>query len=277
MKHDLKINDIGVGVNLLDEADAPADGFRLDFTHRDRGNTDVNVGEGEANGFLLAASASGAGEDRLLSVPFKNAETETKNGHRGTTTSDVGEGEDRLLSVSVPVKNAETETSNLGHRRRTTTSDVGEGEDRLLSVSVPVKNAETETSNLGHRRRTTTSDVGEGEDRLLSVSVPVKNAETETSNLGHRRTTTVGEADKAGKASPPNFDEGAGPKRHRERQHQCDSMYPFEGSYVYQGGCGGNSFEVLITCENKGRKEESRNGVICNYYEETLVSVCVCV
>jgi hypothetical protein len=34
MKRDLKINDIGVGVNLLDEADAPADGFRLDFTLR---------------------------------------------------------------------------------------------------------------------------------------------------------------------------------------------------------------------------------------------------
>jgi hypothetical protein len=76
----------------------------------------VNVGEGEANGFLLAASASGAGEDRLLSVPFKNAETKSKSGHRGTT--DVGEGEDRLLPV--PVKDAETETSNLGHRRRTT-------------------------------------------------------------------------------------------------------------------------------------------------------------
>jgi hypothetical protein len=61
---------------------------------------------------------------------------------------------------------------------------------------------------------------------------------------------------------------------HRERQHQCDSMYLFGGSFVYQGGCGGNAFEVLISCENKGRKEESRNGVICNYYEETLVSLC---
>ena len=200
MKRDLKINDIGVGVNLLDEADAPADGFRLDFTHRDRGNTDVNVGEGEANGFLLAASASGAGEDRLLSVPFKNAETETKNGHRGTTTSDVGEGEDRLLSVSVPVKNAETDTSNLGHRRRTT-----------------------------------------------------------------------GEADKAGKASPSNFYEG-GLKRRRE--HQCDSMAPFEGTFVYQAGCDGNPWEVRITCNKKGRnKDRRRSGVTCSYFEENLVSL----
>jgi hypothetical protein len=202
MKRDLfKINDIGVGVNLLDEADAPADGFRLDFTHRDRGNTDVNVGEGEANGFLLAASASGAGEDRLLSVPFKNAETETESGHRGTTTSDVGEGEDRLLSVSVPVKNAETETSNLGHRRRT---------------------------------------------------------------------TTLGEADKAGKASPPNFDKG-GLKRRRE--HQCDSMAPFEGSFVYQDGCDGNPWEVKITCNKKGRNKDRRSGVTCSYFEENLVSL----
>ena len=197
MKRDLKTNDIGVGVNLLDEADAPADGFRLDFTHRDRGNTDVNVGEGEANGFLLAASASGAGEDRLLSVPFKNAETETESGHRGTTTSDVGEGEDRLLSVSVPVKNAETETSNLGHRRR----------------------------------------------------------------------TTVGEADKAGKAS--NFDEGL----KRKREHQCDSMALFEGSFVYQDGCDGNPWEVKITCNKKGRNKDRRSGVTCSYFEENLVSL----
>lgn len=203
MKRGLKINDIGVGVNLLDEADAPADGFRLDFTHRDRGNTDVNVGEGEANGLsLLAASASHAGEDRLLSVPpFKNAETETKSGHRGTTTSDVGEGVDRLLSVSVPVKNAETETSNLGHRRRT---------------------------------------------------------------------TTLGEADKAGKASPPNFDKG-GLKRRRE--HQCDSMAPFEGSFVYQDGCDGNPWEVKITCNKKGRNKDRRSGVTCSYFEENLVSL----
>jgi len=200
MKRDLKTNDIGVGVNLLDEADAPADGFRLDFTHRDRGNTDVNVGEGEANGFLLAASASGAGEDRLLSVPFKNAETETESGHRGTTTSDVGEGEDRLLSVSVPVKNAETETSNLGHRRRTTTLD---------------------------------------------------------------------EADKAGKASSPNFDKG-GLKRRRE--HQCD-MYQFEGEFVYEAGCDGNPWEVTITCNKKGRNKDRRSGVTCSYFEENLVSL----
>ncbi len=178
MKRDLTINDIGVSVNLLDEADAPADGFRLDFTHRDRGNTDVNVGEGEANGFLLAASASGAGEDRLLSVPFKNAETETESGHRGTTTSDVGEGEDRLLSVSVPVKNAETKTSNLGHR--------------------------------GLKRR---------------------------------------------------------------REHQCDSMAPFEGSFVYQDGCDGNPWEVKITCNKKGRNKDRRSGVTCSYFEENLVSL----
>ena len=199
MKRDLfKINDIGVGVNLLDEADAPADGFRLDFTHRDRGNTDVNVGEGEANGFLLAASASGAGEDRLLSVPFKNAETETDRGHRGITTSDVGEGEDRLLSVSVPVKNAETETSNLGHRRRT---------------------------------------------------------------------TTLGEADKAGKAS--NFDEGL----KRKREHQCDSMALFEGSFFYQDGFDGNPWEFKITCNKKGRNKDRRSGVTCSYFEENLVSL----
>jgi hypothetical protein len=47
----------------------------------------------------------------------------------------------------------------------------------------------------------------------------------------HRRRTTVGEADKAGKAS--NFDEGL----KRKREHQCDSMALFEGSFVYQDGC----------------------------------------
>ena len=73
--------------------------------------------------------------------------------------------------------------------------------------------------------------------------------------------------DKAGKVSEEV-------SLHRERQHQCDSMYLFGGSFVYEGGCGGNSFEVKITCENKGRKEERRNGVICNYYEETVVSLC---
>lgn len=46
-------------------------------------------GEGEANGFL--ASASGAGEDRLLPVPFKNAETETKSAHRRTTVGEADE------------------------------------------------------------------------------------------------------------------------------------------------------------------------------------------
>ena len=107
-----------------------------------------------------------------------------------------------------------------------------------------------------------------GEDHLM-LPVPVKNAETETSNLGHRRTR---EADKAGKASPPNFDEGE-LKRHRE--HQCDSMAPYKGLFVYQAGCGGNSFEVSITCENKGRKEERRSGVTCTFYEKTLVSLCV--
>ncbi len=80
--------------------------------------------------------------------------------------------------------------------------------------------------------------------------------------------------DKAGKVS-----EEVSLHRHRERQHQhqCDSisMAPFKGSFVYQGGCGGNSFEVSITCENKGRKEERRNGVMCTFYEETLVSLCV--
>ena len=70
--------------------------------------------------------------------------------------------------------------------------------------------------------------------------------------------------DKAGKVSEEV-------SLHRERQHdQCDSMTPFKGSFVYQGGCGGNSFEVIITCENKGR-----NGLMCTFYEETLVSLCI--
>jgi hypothetical protein len=145
-------------------------------------------------------------------------------------------------------------------------SAIAKEEDRLLPV--PFKSAETTEPKSVHRG---TTNVDVGEDRLM-LPVPVNNAETKIKS----GTRTLGEADKAGKASPPNpnFNEGA---RHRQRQHQCDSMYPFEGSFVYQGGCGGNSFEVKITCENKGRKEERRNGVICNYYEETLVSVCVCI
>ena len=77
--------------------------------------------------------------------------------------------------------------------------------------------------------------------------------------------------DKAGKAKASESEEVS---LHRERQHQCDSMAPFEGSFVYQGGCRGNAFEVSITCEDKGRKEERRSGLMCSFYEETLVSLC---
>jgi len=52
-------------------------------------DAETETGEGEANGFL--ASASGAGEDRLLPVPFKNAETETKSAHRRTTVGEADE------------------------------------------------------------------------------------------------------------------------------------------------------------------------------------------
>ena len=76
--------------------------------------------------------------------------------------------------------------------------------------------------------------------------------------------------DKAGKASEEV-------SLHRVRQRQCDSMDPFKGSFVYQSGCGGNAFEVSITCENKGRKEEHRDGLMCSFYEETLVSIFVCI
>jgi hypothetical protein len=151
------------------------------------------------------------------------------------------EGEPFLLTV----KNTES-----GHRDRGNTDvNVGEGEANgfLLAASA--------------------SGAGEDEDRLLSV--PFKNAKTETSNLGHRR-TTVGEADKAGKASPPNSDEVGGLKRKRE--HECD-MYQFEGEFVYQAGCDGNPWKISITCDKKGRKEERRSGLICTYYDEDLVSV----
>ena len=63
---------------------------------------------------------------------------------------------------------------------------------------------------------------------------------------------------------------------HRVRQHNlCDSMDPFEGSFVYQSGCGGNAFEVSITCEDKGRKGEQRDGLLCTFFEKTVVSLCV--
>jgi hypothetical protein len=103
------------------------------------------------------------------------------------------------------------------------------------------------------------------------LSDPFKNAKTETSNLGHRRrTTTLGEADKAGKASPPNSDEVGGLKRKRE--HECD-MYQFEGEFVYQAGCDGNPWKISITCNKKGRNKDRRSGVTCSYFEEDLVSL----
>jgi len=178
-------------------------------SHRGRGNTDVNVGEGEANGFL-AASASVFG-------------------------SAIAKENEPFLPT---VKNAETESIHLSLR--------GRGNTKMLTLDAA-------------------SASGAGEDRLLSD--PFKNAETETSNLGHRRRTTVGEADKAGKASPPNIYEG-GRKRHR--QHQCDL---FEGKFVYQNGCDGNPWEVTITCDKKGRNKDRRSGVTCSYFEENLVSL----
>ena len=81
----------------------------------------------------------------------------------------------------------------------------------------------------------------------------------------------IANKDKAGKAS-----ESEEVSLHRERQRQCDSMAPFEGSFVYQGGsgCGGNAFEVSITCEDKGRKEEQHDGLMCTFFEKTVVSLC---
>ena len=77
---------------------------------------------------------------------------------------------------------------------------------------------------------------------------------------------TANNGDKAGKASEEV-------SLHRVRQRRCDSMAQFEGSYVYQGGCGGNAFEVSITCEDKGRKEERRDGLMCTFFEKTMVSI----
>jgi hypothetical protein len=120
-------------------------------------------------------------------------------------------------------------------------------------------------------KNTETTSVGLVTTKEKESFLPVKNSETKSS---HRRTsTTIAEANKAGKASPPNSDE-VGLKRKRE--HEC-STAQFEGTRVYQNGCDGDPWEVRITCEKKGRNEDRRSGVTCTYYEENLVSVCLCI
>ena len=74
--------------------------------------------------------------------------------------------------------------------------------------------------------------------------------------------------DKAGKSSEEV-------SLHRRRERQCDSMDPFKGFFVYQSGCGGNAFEVSIDCEDKGRKGEQHDGLMCTFFEKTVVSLCV--
>jgi hypothetical protein len=105
--------------------------------------------------------------------------------------------------------------------------------------------------------------------------LPVKNAETKTKR-GRRRTTINNiEKIKAGKASPPNPNSDEVVLK-RKRERKCRTARLFEAKFVYQNGCDGDPWEVTITCDKKGRGEERDSGLMCNYYEENLVSVCLC-
>ena len=77
---------------------------------------------------------------------------------------------------------------------------------------------------------------------------------------------TANNGDKAGKSSEEV-------SLHRRRERLCDSMASFEGLFVYQSGCFGNAFEVSITCEDKGRRGEQRDGLMCTFFEKTVVSI----
>ena len=128
---------------------------------------------------------------------------------------------------------------------------------------LPVKNTETTSVGLVATKE---------KESFLPVPVTVKNAETKTKR-GRRRTTMNNiEANKAGKASPPNSDEVV---LKRKRERKCSTAL-FEGKFVYRNGCDGDPWEVTITCDKKGRGEERDSGLMCNYYEENLVSVCLC-
>lgn len=89
-----------------------------------------------------------------------------------------------------------------------------------------------------------------------------------------------GEASKAGKVKDkktgPNPGKSKRLKLKRYREHECNIMAPYLGTFVYQSGCGDDAWEVNIRCETKGRKEERRSGLMCSYSEKDLVSfLCV--
>jgi hypothetical protein len=123
-------------------------------------------------------------------------------------------------------------------------------------------------------KNTETTSVGLVATKEKESFLPVKNAETKTKR-GRRRTTIKNiEKIKAGKASPPNPNSDEVVLK-RKRERKCSTAL-FEGKFVYQNGCDGDPWEVTITCDKKGRNEDRRSGLMCTYYEENLVSVCLC-